>query len=244
LNNVARIRENCRDFGTRVSYPVSTSSRPRNGGRLLRLVPGQIISRPTRNTCGVFSLLESSCTFPTVRSVSNQAARKQLKMAQVLSGTQVSKEIQQELKAEIERVREQVPDFAPGLAIVQVGGREDSNVYIRMKIKAASDIGINAQHVKLPKSITEVELLQELDKLNKDPKVHGIIVQMPLDTDNPIDSHKITDAVDPSKDVDGLCTINEGRVAIGDLKSGFLPLPLDALSLSKGLESKSMVPRL
>ena len=69
-----------------------------------------------------------------------------------------NREIQQELKAEIERVRQQVPDFTPGLAIVQVGGREDSNVYIRMKIKAASDIGINAQHVKLPRTITEVEV--------------------------------------------------------------------------------------
>ena len=69
------------------------------------------------------------------------------------------REIQQELKAEVARMRETVPDFAPGLAIVQVGGREDSNVYIRMKIKAASDIGIVAQHVKLPKSITEIEVI-------------------------------------------------------------------------------------
>jgi len=92
-----------------------------------------------------------------------------------------------------------------------------------MKLKAASTIGIEATHLKLPRTITQDELLEEITKLNENPKIHGIIVQMPLDSDNPIDSHLITDAVDASKDVDGLCTINEGRVAIGDLTSGFIP---------------------
>lgn len=55
-----------------------------------------------------------------------------------------------------------MPDFAPGLRIVQVGGREDSNVYIRMKIKAANEIGIAVEHVKLPKSTTEIELLEKV----------------------------------------------------------------------------------
>jgi len=155
--------------------------------------------------------------------------------AQIISGTEVSKEIQQYLADEVTRMKKEAdPDFAPGLAIVQVGGREDSNVYIRMKIKAATTIGMKAEHVKLPRTITETELLEELDKLNKDPTVHGIIVQMPLDADNPIDSHKITDAVDASKDVDGLCTVNEGRVAIGDLKSGFMPCtPYGCIELIK-----------
>jgi len=154
--------------------------------------------------------------------------------AQLISGTEVSKQIQADLKAEVAQIKQEVPEFSPGLAIVQVGGREDSNVYIRMKIKAATEIGIDAKQIKFPKTITESELLDELDKLNKDPQIHGIIVQMPLDTDNAIDSHKITDAVDPSKDVDGLCTINEGRVAIGDLKSGFMPCtPYGCIELIK-----------
>jgi len=143
--------------------------------------------------------------------------------AKLISGTLISKEIQEELRVEVAAMKEKYPDLVPKLAIVQVGGREDSNVYIRMKIKAASDIGMLATHHKFPREITEEQLLDELNKLNNDPKVHGIIVQMPLDCDNPIDSHKVTDAVDASKDVDGLCTINEGRVAIGDLESGFMP---------------------
>ncbi|GLV43503.1 pugilist [Carabus blaptoides fortunei] len=142
--------------------------------------------------------------------------------AKILSGTEVAKEMRQQLAAEVAQLSQKLPGFRPGLAIVQVGGREDSNVYIRMKIKAAEEIGIKAEHVKLSRSTTEAQLLMRLNKLNADPNVHGIIVQMPLDSENKIDSHLITDAVSPDKDVDGLNTINEGRVAIGDL-SGFLP---------------------
>ncbi|XP_046401425.1 C-1-tetrahydrofolate synthase, cytoplasmic isoform X2 [Ischnura elegans] len=144
-------------------------------------------------------------------------------VGQLLSGTEAAKDIRAKLTQEVAELKQKVPGFAPGLSIVQVGGREDSNVYIRMKIKAASEIGIVASHVKLPKSTTESELLQRLSELNNDPNIHGIIVQMPLDSDNPIDSHLITDSVSPDKDVDGLHTINEGKVAIGDLETGFLP---------------------
>lgn len=100
-------------------------------------------------------------------------------------------------------MKKQLPNFEPGLAIVQVGSREDSNVYIRAKIKAATEVGIVAHHVKLPRTISEVELLSIINNLNNDPKIHGIIVQMPLECDNKIDSHLITDSVSPSKDVDG-----------------------------------------
>jgi methylenetetrahydrofolate dehydrogenase (NADP+)/methenyltetrahydrofolate cyclohydrolase/formyltetrahydrofolate synthetase len=154
--------------------------------------------------------------------------------AKLISGTEVSKEIKEQLRQEVAEMKKLVPDFSPGLRIVQVGNREDSNVYIRMKIKAATEIGMGAELVKLPRTITEIELLEELNKLNSDPKVHGIIVQMPLDTETNIDSHKVTDAVDPSKDVDGLCTINEGRVAVGELNSGFMPCtPYGCIELIK-----------
>ncbi|KAF5274072.1 hypothetical protein FQR65_LT04470 [Abscondita terminalis] len=142
--------------------------------------------------------------------------------ARVLSGTEIARDIRDQLAAEVMKMKEVLPKFRPGLAILQVGDREDSNVYIRMKMKAASEIGINAEHIRLPKSTTEAELLLKLNKLNSDPNVHGIIVQMPLESDNKIDSHLITDSVSPEKDVDGLNTINEGRVAVGDLSS-FLP---------------------
>lgn len=132
------------------------------------------------------------------------------------------REIRDRLKNEVTELQNKLPGFTPGLAIVQVGDREDSNVYIRMKIKAATEIGIAAKHYRYSDTLTEVELLCEIQKLNNDPNIHGIIVQMPLDSVNTIDAHAITDAVSTEKDVDGLNTFSEGRVAVGDL-SGFLP---------------------
>merc|ERR1719158_2816781 len=141
----------------------------------------------------------------------------------VLSGKDLSAEVREGLKKQVEELKNNDPNFKAGLVIVQVGGREDSNVYIRMKLKAAEEIGINASCLKLSRNITQMELLSKIRGLNENPCVHGIIVQMPLDSEQEIDSHLVTDAVVPSKDVDGLCTINEGRVATGDLHSGFLP---------------------
>ncbi|KAL9895624.1 LOW QUALITY PROTEIN: C-1-tetrahydrofolate synthase, cytoplasmic-like [Glossina fuscipes fuscipes] len=145
-----------------------------------------------------------------------------MSLAKLISGTQVDNEIREALKQQVCKWKSVLPTFAPGLRIVQVDAREDSNVYIRMKIKAATEIGIDVRLVQLPRSITQIELLDRIFNLNNDPSVHGIIVQMPLDCETKIDSHKITDAVSPDKDVDGLHTINEGRVSIGDL-GGFMP---------------------
>jgi len=74
----------------------------------------------------------------------------------------IPRSIREELRNDVGGFRKQLPNFVPGLRIVQVGGREDSNVYIRMKIKAATEIGIEAAHVQLPRSITEVELLDKV----------------------------------------------------------------------------------
>ncbi|CAG9861900.1 unnamed protein product [Phyllotreta striolata] len=142
--------------------------------------------------------------------------------SKVLSGVQIAGEITENLKRTVQQIREQLPNFQPGLAILQVGNREDSNVYIRQKILNASKIGIKAEHIKLPTSTTEREVLDKLEELNNDPNVHGIIVQMPLHSDNKINSNLVTDSVSPDKDVDGLNTINEGKVSIGEL-NGFLP---------------------
>uniref|UniRef100_A0A1B0CH43 C-1-tetrahydrofolate synthase, cytoplasmic n=2 Tax=Lutzomyia longipalpis TaxID=7200 RepID=A0A1B0CH43_LUTLO len=142
--------------------------------------------------------------------------------AKILSGTQVAKDIRDQLRDRVSQFTKKLPAFKPRLAIVQVGCREDSNVYIRMKLKAASEIGIDAQHVQYPETITQRELLMKLSRLNNDPTIHGIIVQMPLDCVNEIDAHLITDSVSPDKDVDGLNTINEGRVCVGEM-TGFLP---------------------
>ncbi|XP_018013307.1 C-1-tetrahydrofolate synthase, cytoplasmic isoform X2 [Hyalella azteca] len=144
-------------------------------------------------------------------------------MAQLLSGKEVSQDVRNQLADRCKKLREEFPGFQPGLAIVQVGSREDSNVYIRMKIKAAEEIGIKAQHVCFPNTITQSQLVDEVKKLNADPSIHGMIVQVPLDSVNKIDSDLVLDTISPSKDVDGLTTSSAGMLSHGMLTSGFLP---------------------
>lgn len=154
--------------------------------------------------------------------------------ATILSGRQVAKEIREKLAAEVKDLKAKHPQFKPVLAIVQVGGREDSNVYIRMKRKAADEVGVESQHIKFPKTITEEELIKGVQALNDDPTIHGIIVQLPLDCDAPIDSNKITNTVSPDKDVDGICEVNAGRLAHGELEGFFVPCtPRGCLELIK-----------
>lgn len=77
---------------------------------------------------------------------------------------QNSSSIRSELKQLVDEVQHKYPTYVPGLAVVQVGGRDDSNVYIRMKIRAAAEIGISAQHIKLPRTTTQNELLEKVPK--------------------------------------------------------------------------------
>lgn len=140
--------------------------------------------------------------------------------------------------------------MTPHLAIVQVGNREDSNVYVRMKLKAAEKICIKTSLIPLSSTTNQAEvsvfsqsikniflnskfllklgfiffqLLDTISYLNSDSEVHGIIIQMPLDSVNFIDTTIIANSVSPAKDVDGLSAINQGKLAVGDLVTGFLP---------------------
>lgn len=105
---------------------------------------------------------------------------------------------------------------------IKVGNRDDSNIYIRNKLKTAADAGITAKHYKFERSIKESELKREIEKLNLDHKINGIIVQLPLDSEFEINSDAIVNTVDPSKDVDGLNLVNAGKLSHGQ-KDGFIP---------------------
>ncbi|CAB3977525.1 C-1-tetrahydrofolate synthase, cytoplasmic [Paramuricea clavata] len=144
-------------------------------------------------------------------------------MAQILKGSTVAKDIRAKLKVIVDETREQYPEFNPCLAIVQIGDRADSTSYIRAKSKAANEIGMVATHVKLSNTATEQEVLKKVDELNKDPNVHGIIVQLPPDSSEPIDPSACTNAVAPEKDVDGLNDVNAGRLARGQLNDCIVP---------------------
>ncbi|KAK1339287.1 hypothetical protein QTO34_019968 [Cnephaeus nilssonii] len=125
--------------------------------------------------------------------------------------------------------------FHTGLAILQVGNRDDSNLYINVKLKAAEEIGIKATHIKLPRSATEAEVLKYITSLNEDHTIHGFIVQLPLDSENPINTEAVVNAIIPEKDVDGLTNISAGKLARGDLNDCFIPCtPKGCLELIKG----------
>ncbi|RVE57064.1 hypothetical protein OJAV_G00212580 [Oryzias javanicus] len=143
--------------------------------------------------------------------------------ANILSGKEVSAQVRGQLKKDVEQMKLKDPNFRPGLVVLQVGDREDSNLYISMKLKAAAEIGINATHMRLPKTATEEEVLHAITEVNENSSIHGLIVQLPLDSINKIDTEKVTNAVAPEKDVDGLTSINAGKLSRGDLGECFIP---------------------
>ncbi|KAA8582334.1 hypothetical protein FQN60_009074 [Etheostoma spectabile] len=143
--------------------------------------------------------------------------------AQIISGKEVSGQVRDRLKKDVEQMKLQDPNFRPGLVVLQVGDRDDSNLYISMKLKAAAEIGINATHMRLPKTATEEEVLHSITEVNENSSVHGLIVQLPLDSNHKMDTEKVTNAVAPEKDVDGLTSINAGKLSRGDLGDCFIP---------------------
>ncbi|XP_041661036.1 C-1-tetrahydrofolate synthase, cytoplasmic-like [Cheilinus undulatus] len=144
-------------------------------------------------------------------------------IATVISGIKTSKLVRERLKAEVETMKSQFSGFRPSLVVLQVGDRDDSNLYISTKLKAAAEIGIEAKHVRLPNTATQDEVLRSIMAVNDDQSVHGLIVQLPLDSVNTMDSELVTNAVSPEKDVDGLSCINAGKLSRGDLKNCFIP---------------------
>uniref|UniRef100_A0A4W5PV83 C-1-tetrahydrofolate synthase, cytoplasmic n=1 Tax=Hucho hucho TaxID=62062 RepID=A0A4W5PV83_9TELE len=143
--------------------------------------------------------------------------------AQIISGKEVSAQVRERLKKDVEQMKTQDPNFRPGLVVLQVGDRDDSNLYISMKLKAAAEIGINATHLRLPKTATEDEVLHSIMEVNENSAIHGLIVQLPLDSIHKIDTEKVTNIVAPEKDVDGLTSINAGKLSRGDLGDCFIP---------------------
>ena len=109
-----------------------------------------------------------------------------------------------EVAERIQALKGKSPRFQPQLVIIQAGARPDSNVYVRMKAKAAEEVGIKFQHVTLPEETAVEEVVAVVEKLNSDPAVNGILVQLPLGPHVGADGERaVTEAVSPEKDVDG-----------------------------------------
>ncbi|KAK1158869.1 C-1-tetrahydrofolate synthase, cytoplasmic-like isoform X2 [Acipenser oxyrinchus oxyrinchus] len=145
--------------------------------------------------------------------------------AEVLSGKTVSALVRERLKKDVAQMKLDLPGFRPGLAILQVGDRDDSNLYISMKLKAAAEVMVNQNRLNVFVLITvcQLSVLRNIIQVNENPEIHGLIVQLPLESINPINTERVTNAVAPEKDVDGLTSINAGKLARGDLGDCFIP---------------------
>ncbi|MDD3127858.1 MAG: bifunctional methylenetetrahydrofolate dehydrogenase/methenyltetrahydrofolate cyclohydrolase FolD [Candidatus Methanomethylophilaceae archaeon] len=137
--------------------------------------------------------------------------------ADLIKGKDVSSEIYSELSERISCLKSK--GVTPGLAVILVGDDPASQVYVRNKGLKCEELGMRSITVRMPETTTEEELLGKIYDLNRDPSVHGFIVQLPLPKH--IDEDKVIDAIDPKKDVDGFHPVNVGNMLIG--KPGFLP---------------------
>ncbi|MFQ5987498.1 MAG: bifunctional methylenetetrahydrofolate dehydrogenase/methenyltetrahydrofolate cyclohydrolase FolD [Dehalococcoidia bacterium] len=132
--------------------------------------------------------------------------------AKIIDGTKIAEEVREELKARVERLREK--GVIPGLVMVRVGEDPASVSYVRGKSKASEELGIYSETIVLPEDAKEEEVLAKVEELNRDPRFHGILVQLPLPKH--IDSDKVLNAIEPMKDVDGFHPVNAGRLLIGE----------------------------
>ncbi|KIX90020.1 methenyltetrahydrofolate cyclohydrolase [Staphylococcus microti] len=151
--------------------------------------------------------------------------------AKILDGKQIAKDYRQGLQDEVEALKQQ--GFTPKLSVILVGNDGASQSYVRSKKKAAEKIGMISEVIHLDESTSEEDVLKELDRLNNDESVSGILVQVPLPKQ--VDEQKVLDAIDPAKDVDGFHPINIGRLYLDEAK--LIPCtPLGVMELLKHAE--------
>ncbi len=156
--------------------------------------------------------------------------------ARVIDGVALAKTIRAEVAAEVGRL--QGSGRRPGLAAVLVGEDPASAVYVRSKGKACEEAGMHSVTIRLPADTSEAELLATVDRLNADPEIHGILVQLPLPKH--IDSEKVLHRISPAKDVDGFHPVNVGKLVTGD-KTAFRPATpygVQQMLLRSGIETK------
>ena len=137
--------------------------------------------------------------------------------AQIIDGKQVAAEMRAELKEKVAALK--TKGVTPGLAVVLVGEDPASKSYVTAKERACEEIGIFSDDNRLPADTQEEDLLALIDTLNKDPKINGILVQLPLPKH--IDEDKVLLAIDPAKDVDGFHPVNVGKMVVG--QDAYLP---------------------
>ncbi|MBN1177093.1 MAG: bifunctional 5,10-methylene-tetrahydrofolate dehydrogenase/5,10-methylene-tetrahydrofolate cyclohydrolase [Dehalococcoidales bacterium] len=133
--------------------------------------------------------------------------------AELIKGAEVARQIREELKQEIADLKAK-HNVVPGLVTVLVGADPASQVYVGQKEKTSKELGIYSERYDIPGDTTQEDLLKLIDKLNKDPKINGILVQLPLPKH--LNEEEVLYAIDPKKDVDGFHPVNVGKLMIGE----------------------------
>ncbi|THE11272.1 bifunctional methylenetetrahydrofolate dehydrogenase/methenyltetrahydrofolate cyclohydrolase FolD [Bacillus timonensis] len=137
--------------------------------------------------------------------------------AEIISGKELAQTKRNEIALEVQKLSQE--GIVPGLAVLLVGNDPASRSYVKGKDKACKETGIHSLMLEYPETITEEFLLGEIDRLNQDPSIHGILVQLPLP--NSINETAVIESISPEKDVDGFHPINIGRMMTG--QDAFLP---------------------
>ena len=154
-------------------------------------------------------------------------------MAKLIDGRAIAEKVYVDLRRQIAELKSR--GVKPGLAVVLIGDNAASSAYVRSKDKMSRELGLHSVKLELPASTTQSELLAHVEKLNRDPAVHGILVQSP--PPQQIDEAAIVRALDPRKDVDGFHPENVAKLAMGD-ETGFVPctpLGVQRLLLESGV---------
>jgi methylenetetrahydrofolate dehydrogenase (NADP+)/methenyltetrahydrofolate cyclohydrolase len=155
-------------------------------------------------------------------------------MAEIIDGKAVAAKVREDARQRASKLKEK--GITPCLAVVLVGEDPASLSYVTGKEKALAEAGMEGRDLRLPASTSEAELLSLIGALNADPKVHGILVQLPLPRH--IDSDRIITAIDPAKDVDGFHPVSVGNLVLG--KKGFIPCtPKGVIFLLKEMNIKT-----
>ncbi|KAG0658741.1 mitochondrial C1- tetrahydrofolate synthase precursor [Maudiozyma exigua] len=172
-----------------------------------------------------FYMLNRNATNPISRIVARYRYH-------ILSGTEYSKLIRQEIKDGVTALKAENPTFKPTLKIIQVGDRPDSSTYVRMKQKAALSCGLTSDTEKLPSDITQADLLKRIKDINNDNSIQSVMLQLPLPSH--LNEDIITNTISPEKDVDGLTTVNIGKLTQKSGKPYFIPCtPFGIIKLLK-----------
>jgi methylenetetrahydrofolate dehydrogenase (NADP+) / methenyltetrahydrofolate cyclohydrolase len=156
--------------------------------------------------------------------------------ARILDGVPLANAIRAEVAEAVKTFRSS--GRQPGLAVVIVGDNPASQVYVKAKGKACEEAGMHSETVRLPENTSEADLLEVVDRLNRDPRIHGFLVQLPLPSH--VNSERVLNAINPAKDVDGFHPVNVGKLSIGDptaLKPA-TPFGVQQMLIRSGIETK------